>query len=335
MSVSNLVKLKRNYQGIVVCVIIAIIAKTFSLHYQAPVMLFALLLGLALNSLYSTSKISSGVNACSSNLLRISVALLGVRIVFSDIVDIGLTAPLIIITAMVLTIGFGIQMARILKLPKQYGLLTGGAVAVCGVSAAAAISSVLPKSEHQEKFFALTVIGITTFSTAVMLVYPLIAEYLGLSPQLAGIFIGGTIHDVAQVVGAGYSVSETTGDTATYIKLLRVALLMPIVLSIFFMFNRKRAQQESLAEWAGGLVPTFLMGFIVLAIAKNVGIIPEIVVELFSVMSHWGLIIAMAAIGVKTSLGQVASLGWRPIALLASETIFIAGAVLLGIFYFL
>ena len=83
----------------------------------------------------------------------------------------------------------------------------------------------------------LTVVTVTALSTIAMIVYPLVSTALGFSNTQAGIFIGGTIHDVAQVVGAGYSISNETGDTATYVKLLRVAMLVPVVFSIALLLS--------------------------------------------------------------------------------------------------
>jgi len=324
---------KSKYSGVIICTLIAIAASTLANRYDAPVMLFALLLGLAMHFLYESDKNKDGIEFCSKSLLRIAVGLLGVRIALSDIVSLGFTAPLIVISSMGLTIGFGILMARVLGLSKSFGVLTGGAVAVCGVSAAAAISTVLPKKDYQEQYFALTVIGITTLSTLAMIIYPIITTLFDLPDNLAGLFIGGSIHDVAQVVGAGYSISPEAGDIATYIKLLRVALLLPIVMIIFVSFKNRSATEENqpLTAKLTSFVPGFLIGFFVLAVLNNLGLIPEVLVQVFQVLSNWLLVTAIVAIGVKTSLKQIASVGWKPVFLLTAETVFFAGLILVGI----
>ncbi len=326
-----LINIKAKILGVALCSIIAIIATIIATRYQAPIILFALLLGLSLHSFYNHSTIQAGVNFCSRELLRLCVGLLGVRIAFADIVSLGITPPLIVMVSMVLTIIFGILFARILGLSKVFGVLSGGAVAVCGVSAAAAISTVLPNDKSQEKYFAFTVIGITTFSTLSMIFYPIVASYLGFSDELAGVFIGGAIHDVAQVVGAGYSISPEAGDVATYIKLLRVALLMPIVMMVFFVFKEKNSKMSG---GVSAFIPGFLIMFFVLAFLKNVGVLPPWLIDIIRSLSSYLLVIAIAAIGVKTSLKQVLSVGWRPVALMASETLFLAGLIIMGIMFF-
>jgi len=321
---------KSHYAGVLVCSIIAIAAGALAQRYQAPVMLFALLLGLALHFLYESKSHQPGIDFCSKNVLRFAVALLGIRIAFADIVSLGLMPPLIVIASMGLTIFFGILLARLLGLPKVFGVLSGGAVAVCGVSAAAAISTVLPKKAGQEKFFALTVISITALSTLAMLTYPLITDFLALGDEQAGVFIGGAIHDVAQVVGAGYSVSTEAGDIATYIKLLRVALLLPIVVMIFFAFKE---QDSRLSGGVTGFVPGFLVAFFLLALVNNLGFIPAVLAEVIRQVSSAALVLAMVAIGVKTSLKQVVSVGWKPVFLMTAETVFFALLILAGIFF--
>lgn len=325
-------KIKNHYSGVMICILVAIAAQALAARYDAPVMLFALLLGLALHFLYETPNHQTGIDFCSKNILRFAVALLGVRIAFADIVSLGITAPLIVIASMALMMVCGIFIARLLGLSKVFGVLAGGSVAVCGVSAAAAISTVLPKNSLDEKTFALTVISVTTLSTTAMVVYPVITEFLGLSDELAGVFIGGSIHDVAQVVGAGYSISPEAGNIATYIKLLRVALLLPIVMIIFFAFKQKNQQME---EGISSFIPGFLVAFFVLALINNLGWLPQVIVEWITHLSSWFLVVSIVAIGVKTSLKQIISVGWKPVFLIATQTIIFAIFILTGIEFFI
>ena len=102
-------------------------------------------------------------------------------------------------------------------------MLSGGAVAICGASEALAISAVLPRDKHHDRF---TLMVVTVLSTVAMVVYPLNARAMNLGPELAVLFIGGTIHDVAQMVGAGYTLRPAIGDTATTVKLFRLAMVV-------------------------------------------------------------------------------------------------------------
>jgi uncharacterized integral membrane protein (TIGR00698 family) len=236
--------------------------------------------------------------------------------------------------AVFMTLAFGVLWARVLGCGRDLGLLTGGAVGICGASAAMAISAALPESETKQRYTLFTVIGVTTFSTAAMVFYPIVGDLLQFTSTEMGFFIGATIHDVAQVVGAGYSVSPETGDLATFVKLLRVAMLVPIVMAIVLVCRiSSRAQEASQSSPIS--LPIFLLGFIALFVLNNTVPLPETLTEGLSHLATALLLLAVTALGVRTSLREVASIGWRPIILLGGETLFlaatIAGLLLLGV----
>lgn len=122
---------------------------------------------------------------------------------------------------------------------KYFGLLGGGAVAICRVSAALAIAAVLPRGQRHKRDTTLAVIGVTALSTIAMVVYPVIVGVMGINSHQTGIFLGATIHGVAQVVGAGYSMGKDAGNTATIVKLLSVAMLLPVFLVLSLMFHER------------------------------------------------------------------------------------------------
>ena len=169
-------------------------------------------------------------------------------------------------------------------------------------------------------------IGVSTvLLTVAVILYPLIISFFQLDHSAIGIFLGGTIHDVAQVVGAGFSVSEETGTVATFTKLLRVAMLVPVVMGLSFLF---RAHTDNAA---GRRLPAFLIVFALLVIINSTGIIPPVVIEWLKSISRWCLVTAIAALGMKTSLKAMAAVGWRSIALIVAETAFIALFVMAGV----
>jgi uncharacterized integral membrane protein (TIGR00698 family) len=175
----------------------------------------------------------------------------------------------------------------------------------------------------------MTVVAVTALSTVAMIVYPLIAHALGFDAHRAGIFLGATIHDVAQVVGAGYSVSTVAGDTATIVKLFRVALLLPAVFIISFVFRSGMGTHDSTQR--PPLLPAFLVAFAVLVAVNSSGRIPPAVTAALQEASRWCLILAIAALGTKTSLGDLAKVGWKPVALIVGETLFVGVLVLAGL----
>jgi uncharacterized membrane protein YadS len=146
----------------------------------------------------------------------------------------------------------------------------------------------------------------------------MLARWIGLDAQHAGLLLGVTIHDVAQVVGAGYSLSAETGDAATLVKLMRVAMLLPVIM-VAAMITRRAAA-------AGGerppLLPTFAVVFAALVLLNSTGWVPGPLQALGSDASRWFLVAAIAAIGMKTHLKEVATVGFRPVALMIGETLF-------------
>lgn len=315
------------WPGVLTAITIAMAATFVAEHQGGPQLLYALFFGMAFNFAAEGEKVKAGIEFASRQILRFGVALLGVRITIDQIASIGTVSILMVMAGVVLTILFGALLGRLLRRPAVEGVLTGGAVAICGASAALAISAVLPRNEENQRFTLFTVVGVTSLSTVAMIAYPTLANYFGLSPSAAAVFLGGTIHDVAQVVAAGYMISPQVGDAATFVKLTRVAMLLPIVVIISLLFREQGGGHGSKPP----LLPLFLVGFALLIMINSLGLIPQPVVQGASTLSRWCLVVAIAGLGVKTSFQQLARLGWRPVLMLVSETVFLACLILGGV----
>jgi uncharacterized integral membrane protein (TIGR00698 family) len=313
------------WPGVAIAGVISLAATYISISYGGPQLLYALFFGLAFHFLSEVPTCRPGIEFCSKTVLRTGVALLGAKITLAQIVSVGAAPIALVICGLVTTLLFGWALSKWLHRPLAEGLLSGGAVAICGASAAMAIAAVLPQTKENEKFTLLTVVGVTTLSTLAMIIYPLIVKLAGLDPTSAGIFIGGTVHDVAQVVGAGYLISNHAGDVATFVKLTRVACLVPVVLAFSILFSSRHGKTEFHTP---PLIPVFLIGFILLMIANSLGFIPAPETGWINTASRACLVMAIAALGVKTSFQSLASLGWRPVAMLVSETVWIAAFVI-------
>jgi len=318
---------KALWPGVLTAITIALAATFVSEHQGGPQLLYALFFGMAFNFAAQGPMVKPGFEFASRQILRFGVALLGVRITFEQIASIGTVSIGMVVAGVFLTILFGALLGRLLKRSAAESLLAAGAVAICGASAALAISAVLPKNEESQRFTLFTVVGVTALSTVAMIAYPSIARFLELSPNASAVFLGGTIHDVAQVVAAGYLISPEVGDTAVFVKLLRVATLLPIVVIFALLFRSQGGGQGAKPP----LLPGFLVGFAVLIVINSLGWIPKPVVDGMSGLSRWCLVVAIAGLGVKTSFQQLAALGWKPVAMLVVNTIFLAGLILGGL----
>lgn len=316
------------YPGLAAAGIAGLAASWLSQHYGAPVMLFALLLGMAFHFLHEEGRCVPGIEFASKAVLRTGVALLGARITADQILSLGAAPIAMVAGGVASTLLVGVLLARMLGLGRGFGLLSGGSVGICGASAALAIASVLPRTRESERDVILVVIVVTTLSTIAMVLYPMLATALGFSDQQAGLFLGASIHDVAQVVGAGYMISPETGDVATYVKLLRVAMLLLVVPAVALAVTRGQA--------GGGRarLPGFLVGFALLVAANSFGLLPAPAVAVASDVSRACLVIAIAALGMKTAFKSLAQAGWRPVAAMALETVWLAVLVVAAVAWF-
>lgn len=310
--------------GLGVALVIAAAATFLSEHYTAPVMLYALLLGMAFNFLTEGERTRPGIEFASKALLRTGVALLGMRIGWAQVTALGWGPVVLVLTLVAATILVSILLASLMGFNPLFGFLSGGATAICGASAALAISASLPAHERKEQATLFTVIGVSALSTLAMIAYPVIAHAVGLDNRQAGVFIGATIHDVAQVVGAGYAISPEAGDAATIVKLLRVAMLLPVIL-VAGQITRRQATEGTTRP---PLLPWFVAAFIGLVVLNSVVAMPKAVTDGANDLSRWCLVTSLSAIGMKTQLGDIVKVGLKPVVLMLIETALLAVMVL-------
>ncbi|WP_420859438.1 YeiH family protein [Marivivens marinus] len=318
------------FPGLLVAVIIALASRFVAEHYGAPAMLLALLFGMSLNFLGSEARTRPGIDFGSRQVLRLGVALLGVRISADMLGVLGWDVIGLVVAGVGATIGFGLLSSRLFGFRYRFAFLSSGAVAICGASAAMAIAAILPKDDRSEERLIFTVVGVTLLSTVAMILYPVLAQFMGFDDRTTGIFIGATVHDVAQVVGAGFSVSEETGNVATLVKLLRVVMLAPVVI-IAAMVIRAAAGGGEVGGKRPPLVPHFVMGFIGLAALGVAGLLPAGVTAAASEGSRWLLLIAIGSVGLKTLPKDILNVGTTAALFLVAETAFLALFIVVGL----
>ena len=313
--------------GLLLSAMIALAVSFVSANLGGPAMLYALLFGMAFNFLADDERFAAGIRVASRDILRLGVALLGLRITTSDILDLGWPVIVLIAACVAATVLVGWLIGRACGLRNAHSVLSAGAVAICGASAALAIATVLPSHKDGERDTILTVASVTALSTVVMVVYPVFVSYLSLANTTAGIFLGATIHDVAQVVGAGYIVSDESGEISTLVKLMRVAFLVPTVMVISVLLRKKQHARDRREP----LLPLFLIAFVALVLVNSTGWVPGQARDVLAPASSWCLLTAVAALGVKTSLKTLADVGPSPVTAMVLQTLFLAVFALAGI----
>lgn len=327
--------LRRAAPGVALCALIAATAfiadKRDVLLFgsvRIPPLILTLVIGMALQPLSTKEALKQGLEFAGRTLLRVGVALYGARLTLGHLVDGGALPMVIALAAVSCTIVFGAWSARLFGLSRNFGLLTGCATGVCGAAAAMAASAILPKHDNADRDLAFTVMGVNFLSTIVMVIYPTLQPVLGFSRHEMGIFLGGAIHDVAQVAGAGQTMGPSVLADAIVTKLLRVAVLLPAIVGIAWWVTRS-------GETAGGTrpaPPVFLFGFLALAALNSMGVVPSSVKSAATEASSFLITTAIAALGVKTSLVALARIGHAPIMLLLTQTGFI-GLLVAGLIH--
>lgn len=330
---SGLQAIRAVVPGVGVAAAVALAAGFIAEHQGGPQLLYALLIGLSLHFLARDARIRPGLDFASRSLLRAGVALLGLRITVGQVGALGWGTAAMVVAGVLTTIAVGLALGRLLHRPWAEGLVSGCAVGICGASAALAVASVLPRTRDNERFTLLAVVGVTLLSTAAMVLYPVLVRMLGWSPAQAGVFFGATIHDVAQVVAAGMMLSSAgdtaAADSATVVKLLRVAMLMPVVMAVALVI--RPAPDDGDPGTDVPLIPGFLLAFVALMMLNTTQLVPPELASGASTASRSLLVVAIAAAGLKTRFADLLRLGWVPVILLLAETAWIAALAGLAI----
>jgi uncharacterized integral membrane protein (TIGR00698 family) len=261
---------------------------------------------------------AAGVDLSKSALLRAGIILFGFRITFQQIAAVGWTGVVIAAAMVTLTYLIAVQIGtRLLGLDRQTSMLIGAGSAICGAAAVIAVEPVVGGQAHK---VCVAVATVVIFGTLSMFLYPLLYAHLGLSAQQYGIFAGSTIHEVAQVVVAGNSISEGAASTAVIEKMLRVMMLAPFLLVL-------SATQHSSAERAAKgrkiTIPWFAVLFIAISAVHSMQWVPPKIVSILIQIDTVLLAMAMAALGLRTHIGAVRQAGLKPIALAALLFVFL------------
>lgn len=322
------------WRGVLSSVVIGVAAMFVAETYGGPTVLYALLLGMAFHFISDDVRAIAGIELCAKNFLRLGVALLGARITAEELAHLSLGSITVLVTGVFATVAFSMLLNRWVKWPRAEGALAGASVAICGASAAAALALVIDKKELRETALLAIIVTVTALSTIAMILYPLVCGLLGFEASRAGFLLGGTIHDVAQVVGAGAMLGNDALQTATMTKMLRVAMLIPMMFVFTALFAARGEHGEAKTPKTVNpftQIPLFLIGFVLLALLNVVGVIPVVVSDALAQASQLLILVAMGALGIKTSLGKLKSVGWAPIILMTADTIFLFAWVLAGI----
>ena len=299
------------WPGLAVCGTASLAAAWLSEHYNFPIILLGLLVGLALSFLGADPKMHRGLDFASRTFLRVGIVVLGFQVTFAQIGALGPVPFMALVVVMAAAFGAALIGARLVGQDRYAGVLAGGATAICGASAALALYGVIGKARLSQAQFALTLVGVSLASALAMSIYPVLAAELGLNDRQAGFLIGASIHDVAQAIGGGYAFSDAAGSHATIVKLARVALLAPMVALVSLWIGRGDAEAARGPIWRRLALPWFIVAFLATLALNSVIALPTAWTAGLLALSKGLLLLAVTATAMRSRLELLRDEGWR------------------------
>ena len=319
-------RLQTHYQGIILTLFVACLGLFLAELLDFSSVLVTLVIGILLNPLIDHPAIANRVNPglqFSLELpLQIGTGLLGLKITDELLKLMSPSIIVLIIAGVLLTLGVSVLANRFIKWSSLEAAMTGAGVAICGASAMMAMSLVLKKGQMRQESLISLIMTVIGLSAIAMVIYPLIVKLLGFNDAMGGLIMGATIHQVSQVVGAGAVFGSEGMAVATMSKMLRVACLVPVMI-LFITFYGKNEETTNAKMNPFTYMPKFLYFFILLAAANVFGWIPETITPLLSTISNILILLAVAAIAVKTNLRSLLTVGWKPVLLMTIDSVFL------------
>ena len=284
--------------------------------FGASSLTMALVIGAVLGNMvprFGHGAFRSGLVFAQRRFLRAGVALYGFNLSVQQIVQVGSTGILVDLAMVTSTLVVGWLLGRrLLGMDRETVLLASAGSAICGAAAVVATMPMLRSGDDSvvDKS-AVAVTTVVLFGTLAMLLYPAIYGWLGSGVFDFGIYVGSTVHEVAQVVAIGSSLGEEVAAGAVIVKMIRVMLLVPFLIVVGLFFGDRGASGEKCSL----PIPWFAVAFVVLAGVNSLHVLPAPLVDALRLLGGLLLTAAMASLGVDTSLARIGRAGIRPLLL--------------------
>ena len=303
--------------GVTIC--FAVAALSVLLERQIPgellgASIIALFMGTIINSFFHPAWIKPALKFTSKKILKAAIVLLGASLSVSTILSVGKMTFFVMIFTFAMCFGGGNFIRKLFGLNWKLGNLISAGTGICGGSAVAAIAPVI---DADDKDIAFAMSSTFLFDMVMIALYPLMGKALGLSDIAYGIWAGTSVNDTASVVASGYAFSEAAGDFATMVKLTRTIAISPTVLVCAWIGVRMK-KKEMQAAGDGQkvnmmkIIPWFIGGFLLLAMANSLGFIPAVASGVMKTASKFLMVTALAAIGLSTSITDFKKAGLKP-----------------------
>jgi uncharacterized integral membrane protein (TIGR00698 family) len=309
--------------GIILAVLIAALAtfieNLLPIHFIGAAVI-AMFIGMILNTfLKKTTVFSTGLKFTSKKLLKFAIILLGLSLNIKTVLNVGKMSLAVMVFTLLTCFGGGYFIGKALGLNWKLSNLISAGTGICGGSAIAAIA---PTIDADDNDIAYAMSATFLFDMAMIVLFPIMGQAIGMSDQAFGIWAGTAVNDTSSVVATGYAFSEAAGDFATMVKLTRTLAIVPTVITFALISLRlKRKEALAKAESSDGIkanfkitkiFPWFILGFLAMVIVASVFSIPPEFVGATKSTSKFLMTCALAAIGLNTSLSDMKKAGMRP-----------------------
>ncbi|MFD6893693.1 YeiH family protein [Rhodococcus sp. NPDC060086] len=289
-------------------------------------LLIAIVLGAVVaNVVDLPQRVRPGLAFSAKRLLRVGIALLGLQLLLADVLGLGWKVIVVVVAVVALGISGTMFLGGLLGLTWTQRVLIACGFSICGAAAVAAVDGVVDAKEEE----VLTAVAlVVVFGTLMIPAVPLLSQLLGLSDEAAGVWAGGSIHEVAQVVAAGGVIGGAALGVAAVTKLARVLMLAPV---IAILGVRRRLTETDADAHRPPLVPLFVAVFLVCVAVRATGLVPNVALDVASVVQTALLTAAMFALGAGVHVATIKKVGARPFVLAAISTVWVASIALAGV----
>ncbi len=309
--------MKKIMPGLFVSIVIALVATMLNnMFHLIGASVFALLVGMAINFfMKDLTPLKPGITFSSKKLLKVAIVLLGTSLSISQIIHVGKYSLVVMVFTLAAAFGFGYLFGKLFKMDWKLSSLISAGTGICGGTAVATLSQVID-ADDSDVAYAISATFI--FDVIMVILFPLMGAAIGMSDMAFGLWAGTAVNDTSSVVAAAYAYSDAAGEFATIVKLTRTLSIIPVVLAFSYLNERLKMRQNAAQTVEHKKVnikkifPWFILLFLAAAIINSVGLIPASLGLALSQISKFLMVIALAAIGLKTDIRDVTKSGFLP-----------------------
>ncbi len=306
--------------GVLLSLGIAVVAKLLEmLENKAGISVIgasviALFIGMAVNAFWKPNEVTApGIKFTSKKILKFAIILLGASLNIRTVLTVGRFSLTVMVFTLATCFGLGALIGKALGLNWKTSSLIDAGTGICGGSAIAAIAPVI---EADDMDIAYGMSATFLFDTIMVVVFPILGRWMGLSDAAFGLWAGTAVNDTSSVVATGYAFSEAAGDFATMVKLTRTLSIIPAVL-VFAAINlhikrKQNAQANGVKVRIQSIFPWFILGFLAMSALTSLGLLPATLTATLKTISKFLMVAALAAIGLNTNFKKLCRSGAKP-----------------------